>query len=107
MLRINGTLYDGNVVDHNEDRIIIVVHYPGSFTEFADAIIDTKQIVDVDAVGGEKTYVVSSPLQATNVSKNVYSAEFNCKPTINDELANRIQEQSDAIDALLVMLLEG
>lgn len=107
MLRINGALYEGNIVDHNEDRLIIVVHYPGSFTEFADAIIGTKQIVDADAVGGEKVYAVTSPLQASTVSTNLYSAEFNRKPSINDELANKIQEQSDAIDALLVMMLEG
>ena len=107
MLKINGSLYKGNIMEQDNEKLIAVVQSNDTFIEFMDAMVGVKQVLEVFDDGREVSYTVSFPVRAQTVYPNVYSIEFSRKPSVTDELTRKIEEQNEAIDALLIMMLEG
>jgi len=107
MVKIKNREYSGQVMQTLDDMLIVTVHTVDDFNEVAQSIVNVTEITETDAEGNTKVYNVTAPISAGVVSPYVYSLKFSTKPTPAKIMQDKIQEQSEMIDALLVALLEG
>ena len=105
-IKLKDKEYRGYVATSGDDTLTIILHTTDDFNEVANYMTDVAQVVSVEQDGTESAYIVTAPLAAKQVSQNIYSIEFSTKPTPFQEFETSLQSQSDAIDELLVMLLE-
>lgn len=106
-IKLKDKEYNGYIAASGNDILTIILHTTDDFGEVANYMADIAEITSVEQDGTESVYIVTAPLSAKQVSQNVYSIEFSTKPTPFQEYEASLQSQSDAIDELLVMLLEG
>ena len=99
--------YNGYVADNGNDILIAVIHTTESLNEIVSGLSDVTSVSTTSQDGTESVYAVTAALAAKQISLNVYSIEFSTKLTVEQEFEASLQSQSDAIDELLVMLLEG
>lgn len=99
--------YNGYVADNGNDILIVVIHTTESLNEIVSGLSDVTSVSTTSQDGTESVYAVTAALAAKQISLNVYSIEFSTKLTVEQEFEASLQSQSDAIDELLVMLLEG
>lgn len=114
MIKIKNKEYSGNILLNNDERLVVSVCTIEKFEDVAHFICDVTSVTETFPDGSEKTYVVTAPVAAKVVAKNVYSLEFSTKPTEMQELENKIAEQNAIIesmssdfDSMLVAMLEG
>jgi len=107
MVRINGKVYSGEVMNNKEDSIVVVIYTAESLRDIAATLTEVSEITEFFGEEDGKIYNVTTPLSAKTISSNVYALEFSTKPTYEMEVKTELQKQSDAIDDLLVMILEG
>lgn len=106
MVKMNNIEYSG-YVNEDEDEITVVIATAEFLKDIVDKMTEVKEVIYSEVNSVEKTYVVTNPLSAATVSRNVYAIRFSTKPTPTQLLEAKSQEMSDAIDELLVMVLEG
>ena len=107
MVSFNDKRYSGNVIQSEDEKLIVVIYTVDSFSDVLASTNNLSTIEETDVNGSVNSYHVTVPLSAKEVSHNVYSIEFSTKPTFNQEMQNRIEEQDEIINTLLALLLEG
>lgn len=106
-LKLKDKEYNGYVAQNENDVLTIILHTTDNFDDVADSMTSVTSITTMSESGNEAVIRVTEPLLAKRVSQNVYALEFSTRLTIEQELEAALQTQSDAIDELLVMLVEG
>ena len=102
MIKINGREYSGNVVNSDDETLTVMLFTSDSFQ---DVLANTQ---DVNQVSDEQTtYNVTGAMRANIIENGVYYLVFSCKPTVIQQLEQKLQQQDNAIDDILVMLLGG
>lgn len=106
MISIKDKKYSGYIVEQDGTINVIVntIETYGDFIHYAES---ATVIIENEGENGEKRYTVTSPVSATIVDRNIYSMIFSTKPTYFQQLEQSIQNNNDAIDDILVALLEG
>ena len=107
MLKWNDKTYSGKIINVGEETISVCVYTADRFQDVVLSLADVKQITEYTNEADEKSYRVTCHKQSRILSPNTYYIEFSTKPTFQQYLDEKFQEQSDMIDALLVALLEG
>ena len=107
MVRFNGKDYSGYVMEGEDETLVVIIQTADNFDEIAQSIVNVREITQIDAEGASRVYPVTAPISAGIVSSYVYSLKFSTKPTPAKIMQDKIQEQSETIDALLLALLEG
>ena len=104
MITINGRSYSGNVVTSNSEMLAVMIHTIDTFQDVLTNTQDVNQVTDTD---NQIVYNVTGAVRANVIDNGVYYIVFSCKPSVFQEMQNRIKQQDDAIDDILVMLLGG
>ncbi len=107
MVIYDGKEYSGNIIC-NEDarRVTVILYTTDSVDDIAQAACHVSSVTETDENGHSKSYTVAAPVSTSVVSTHVYAVEFTTELTDMQKLARVVQEQSDTIDSLLVMVLE-
>lgn len=106
-IKLKDKEYSGYIAANGGDTLTVILHTTDDFGDVANYMIDVTKVISVEQNGCENVFTVTAPLAAKQISLNVYSIEFSTKLTVEQEFEASLQSQSDAIDELLVMLLEG
>lgn len=106
MLKIKNKDYSGYVTE-GDDEITTIISSVNMLQDIIGDMSDVKEVTVTEKNGLETTYAVTRPISATVVSKNIYAIRFSTKPSATQVLEDKNQELSDAIDDILVMMLEG
>lgn len=106
-VKIGDIEYSGYIVKNEEEVLTVVIHTIDDFDTVAQNAANVKQVEEIDSDENKTAYAVTAPLSAKVVSNYVYSIDFSTKLTVQQETDEKIQAQSDAIDELLIMVLEG
>ena len=104
MITINGKSYSGSVLTANSDMLAVTIFTVESFQDVLANTLNVNQITDTD---NQRVYNVTGAVRANVIDNGVYYIAFSCKPSAFQEMQNRIQQQDEAIDDILVMLLGG
>ncbi len=102
MITINDKTYSGNIVTHDAETLSVMIYTNDSFQDVLANTLNVNQVADENAV-----HMVTGAMRANVIEQGIYYIVFSCKPTLIQEMQNRIQQQDSAIDEILVMLLEG
>lgn len=106
MIRINEKEYSGSVSQNGKEELCVILATSELFRDVAQMITTVKEVTDISNTGIETVYSVSAPISASIVSQNLYALKFSTKPTVTQELEAKNQELSNAIDDILVLILE-
>ena len=106
MIKLKEKEYSGYVVKNENDVLTVVIHTADNFDEIAKYITDVTSVTWSKSEQDETVYNITVPLSAKRVSQNVYALDFSTKPTETQQMEATLQAHSDAIDEMLVMLLE-
>lgn len=107
MLRIKDREYSGHVYTEGNEKLVAVIHSTDEYRDIAEYMIDVTSITEISEDGNEIQYTVTAPICARMISTNIYSFDFSTKPSYKQELENKIEEQNQLIDSLIVAFLEG
>lgn len=114
MIKLNDKEYSGSILLNTDERLVVSICTVERFEDVAQFICNVTSVTETLPDGSENTYLVTAPVSAKVVTKNVYSLEFSTKPTKTQELENKIAEQSVVIDnmssdldSMLIAMLEG
>ena len=107
MVSWNNNTFNGQVMSHDENVLTACIYTLMTFSELIPTMNGVKEVVEFTNEEDRTVYSVSGPKSAKIVSANTYYVEFSTKLPLVKQLENAIQVQSDAIDDLLVMVLEG
>lgn len=107
MIRLKGKEYSGYIVSDSNEQITVVLSSNELFKDIAEMMIGVTEVTDISSSGIETVHVVTSPISASIVSPNLYAIRFSTKPTVTQQLEAKNQELSDAIDDIIVSMLEG
>lgn len=102
MVSINGREYSGSVVSRNAETLTVMLFTSDSFQDILANTLNVNQVADENSV-----YNVTGAVRANVVDDGVYYVVFSCKPSILQEMQEKIKNQDNAIDDILVMLLGG
>ena len=100
MIIFGNKEYSGSIASVTDDRIVAVINTVDSLQDVCSTLDGVKEITEVLQDGTRKTYAVTTAVSVYANTKTVYTIELLTKPTY-------LQELSNAVDALLVMALEG
>lgn len=100
MLVINEKEYSGAVVKADENELVTTVSTNETLFEVCHAMDGATSVTEIGIDGAEKAYMVNNATRVMESVPGVYVVVFSTKPTV-------LQEMSNAIDELLVMVLEG
>ena len=108
MIRILNKEYSGYVAASPDDTLSVIIHTAERFDDVVHELLndDVKEVTDINN-GVETVYNVTCPVSARVVEQWIYCLVYSTKPTYEQEMEAKIQEQSGAIDDLLVLILEG
>lgn len=106
MIRICGTEFSGVVTENGGDELTVVISTDHLLEDVLSIMKNVKEVINIARDGTETVYSVSRPLSASLVSNNLYAVKFSTKKTETQILEEKNQELSDAIDDILVMMLE-
>lgn len=100
MIIFGNKEYSGSIASVTDDRIVAVINTVDSLQDVCSTLDGVKEVTEVLQDGTRKTYAVTTAVSVYANTKTVYTIELLTKPTY-------LQELSNAVDALLVMALEG
>lgn len=106
MIEINGTSFSGSIVGNENDTLSVLIRTVDEMQDLAQRITGASSVTEI-ADGQETNHTVTMLRAIKSVSYNTFLAEFSTKQSFAETVEAKIQQQSDAIDELLVMLLEG
>lgn len=108
MIQILNKEYSGYVAETPDGTLSVIIHTSDRFDDVVHALLndEVKEVTDINN-GVETVYNVTCPVSARVVATWIYNLVYSTKPTYEQQMEAKIQEQSDAIDDLLVMILEG
>ena len=100
MIIIGNKEYSGSIASVTEDRLVAVINTVDSLQDVCTTLDGAKEVTEVLQDGTRKRYAITTAVSVYANTKTVYTIELLTKPTY-------LQELSNAVDALLVMALEG
>lgn len=100
MIEFNGKSYSGSVLQNDESRMIVNILTVDSLQDVCLALTGIKTITETKNDGSVVSYNVNNAVQVSSPFKDYYAITFSKQPTVIEELSN-------AVDSLLVMMLEG
>ena len=100
MIIFGNKEYSGSIASVKDDRIVAVINTVDSLQDVCTTLDGAKEVTEVLQDGTRKTYAITTAVSVYANTKTVYTIELLTKPTY-------LQELSNAVDALLVMALEG
>lgn len=98
MIEINGKKYSGAVIRNEENELIVSINTIDTLQDLCLAMNDVRTVTETNN-GGTNVHNVNNAVAINQSVKGVFTITFSKKPTV-------IQEMNQAIDALLVMMLE-
>lgn len=99
MIQFNNKSYSGAVVKNDDSELIVTINTVDTLQDLCLALNGVKNVTET--IGEASTvYNVNTATQIGSPMKDVYTINFSKKLTV-------MQEMSQAIDDLLVMVLEG
>lgn len=107
MIIIKDQQYSGTVSVTGDNELTVVL---STYYQFEDVLAFTKdatEIKEIDFGGREKVYNVTRPISASRVALNTYAIRYSTQKSEVEILEEKNQELSNAIDDILVMMLEG
>ena len=104
MISLNNREFSGYVVEQN-DEVDAIIHSADYIVDIIKAVDSAREVID--NTDGRNAIKVNYFMGAKEVSPHVYCLRYGTKPTLWDNYDKVIQEQSQMIDSLLVMMLEG
>lgn len=107
MLKWNDKTYSGKIINADDENLSVCVYTTDSFQDVVASLTDVKAVTEFTSESDAKEYRVTCYKQSRILSASTYYIEFSTKPTFQQHIVDKLQEQSDMIDALLVALLEG
>ena len=105
MIYIGNKSYSGYIVEQ-EGEVDAIIHTTDYINDVIRGMENIKVIVHQEA-DEKRAIPVNYFMGAREASKNIYCLRFGTKPTLWDLYDKVLKEQSDMIDALLAMSLEG
>lgn len=105
MIIINGKEYGGYVAKIEDETITVILNTDDVPKDVVPKMKDVKKIIEVHD-GEETVYNVTAPVSCKFLGQGIYMLVWSTKPSYKQELEALIKRQSDAIDDILVMLLE-
>ena len=98
MIEFNGKQYSGAVVREDDTELIVSVSTADTLQDLCLALNGVKSVTETNG-GGTFVYNVSTATNVGVAMQGVYTIKFSKKQTV-------IEEMSEAIDKLLLMVLE-
>lgn len=98
MIEVNGKQYSGAVLKNDDSELVISIYSSDSLQDMCIAFDNVKEVTEISN-GVSNVIHVNTAVQISSGIKDVYAITFSKKQTI-------IQEMSEAIDKLLLMVLE-
>ena len=98
MIEINGRSFSGSVVKNDESELIVSVITTDTMPDLCLSLNGVKTITETTA-GGSNAIAVNTATHVNAAGNGIYTITFSKRLSI-------IEEMSNAIDELLVMLLE-
>ena len=105
MVSWNGHEFRGQITRNEDDVLSAFVYANVDFRTIINTLNGVKEVTEYTSEDDKTTYKVSGCLSAKVVSTNTYYIEFSTKLPVTEMLESKIQEQSDAIDELLLIIL--
>lgn len=99
MIEFNGRSFSGSLIKNDESELIVVIHADVTLPDLCLALNGVKTVTETTE-GGSAAYDVNIATNVSTTVKGIFTITFSKKLTV-------YQEMSQAIDALLVMALEG
>lgn len=100
MIEFNGHSYSGNIIREDGDEIVASIYSVETLQDICIALTDVKSITESVLNGATSTHKVTAASHVARTANNCYTVTFSKK---RDE----IEALNEAIDSLLVMVLEG
>ena len=107
MIQWKDKVFSGQILRDDDEVLTAVVYTVESFQDVSTSMTGVTEIYEFTSESDRAEHKVTGPRSAKIVAANTYFVEFSTKQPLTKQLENKIQEQSDAIDDLLVMMLEG
>lgn len=104
MITINNKTYSGSVITANDEAVTVVIHTVDTFQDVLANTLSVNQVIDSET---QTVFNVTEAVRANVIDKGTYYIVFSCKPSVLQQMENRIHQQDSAIDDILVMLLGG
>ena len=98
MITINGKTYSGAVIRNEDTELIVSISTADTMQDLCLAMNDVKTVTETNE-GGTNVINVNNAVSINQSVKGIFTITFSKKLTV-------IQEMSQAIDDLLVMVLE-
>lgn len=99
MIEFNGRSFSGSLIKNDESELIVVIYADVTLPDLCLALNGVKTVTETTE-GGSASYDVNIATNVSTTVKGIFTITFSKKLTV-------YQEMSQAIDALLVMALEG
>lgn len=99
MIEINGKSFSGSVIKNDEAELIVSVISEFTMPDLCIAMTGVKTVTETTQ-GGSNAISVNSATHINSAGNGIYTITFSKRLSVIDEMSN-------AIDSLLVMVLEG
>lgn len=99
MITFGKKEYSGQIASVSDNKIVAVINTVDTLQDVCAALDGIKEITETTQDGTKKTYAITSANAVFANTRTIYTIELLTKPTY-------LQELSNAVDALLVMVLE-
>lgn len=98
MIEINGRSFSGSVVKNDESELIVSIIATDTMPDLCIAMKSVKVVTETNS-GGSNAIAVNMATHINSAGNGIYTITFTKRQTF-------IEEMSNAIDELLVMVLE-
>ena len=99
MIEFNGKQYSGSIIKNDSEELVVSICSNELIPDICLALNGVKAVTETND-GGSTVYNVNTATNVSNTLKGIFTITFSKRLTV-------IQEMSQAIDDLLVMVLEG
>lgn len=107
MVRWKNKEYSGKIMRNDNEVLSVVVYTSDGFEDVSASLNGVTEVVEWTTEEDVSTYSVVAPKSSKIISANTYYIEFSTQQPLIKQLEDRIHEQNDVIDALLIAILEG
>ena len=106
MIQWKDKIFSGQVMKNRDDVLAVTICTVETFRDVTASMNGVTEVFQYTTLDDRESFLVYGPHLAKIVAPNVYYLEFSTKPPLNQRIEAELQEQSKAIDDLLVALLE-
>jgi len=100
MIEINNERFSGSIIRDDDTEVIVSINTISTLQDLCLILNDVKAFTETLIDGTQNVYNVNNAVSVTATGKNCYTVTFSKRMSV-------LEEMSQAIDNLLVMVLEG